>query len=145
MAEDAAGSARGEAVYLAKLAEQAERYDEMVEEMKKGGRGKGVPPASPRARPTTFPLLVNARTGGAHGARPGAVRGGAQPAVRGLQKRYWCKARVLAHYLQHRAEGGEQRQRGACAANQDLPQDGVCGKRGGRGQVWTRGCFGGEQ
>ncbi|KAF5840428.1 14-3-3 protein [Dunaliella salina] len=29
---------RGEAVYLAKLAEQAERYDEMVEEMKKVGR-----------------------------------------------------------------------------------------------------------
>ncbi len=37
-------SEREEAVYLAKLAEQAERYDEMVNEMKKVGLSQRVGP-----------------------------------------------------------------------------------------------------
>jgi hypothetical protein len=57
--------------------------------------------------------------------RRGAVRRGAQPAVCGLQERHRRAARVLAHRVLHRAEGGGERQRGARRPHQAVPGGGA--------------------
>merc|ERR1712000_110828 len=56
--------------------------------------------------------------------RRGAHRRGEEPALRGLQERHRCPPRFVEDYLLHRAEGGDQGQRGARQDDQGVPQEG---------------------
>jgi len=135
-------SARDDVVYMAKLCEQAERYDEMVGKMgdiaKMDVRGpfqiastsllaalSQTPQAhmqaarlncpqrnAVRCRPNTFTTSLPL----SHAGR--ADRRGAEPALRCVQERHRHPPRVLAHRLLHRAEGREQ---GQCQAGRDDP------------------------
>lgn len=98
-----------ESVYLAKLAEQAERYE-----------GK---PQSKRSADVR--LLTPSRNGREHEScclcRPGVVGGRAKSPIGCLQERHWRTPCFLEDRHFDRAEGGIQRQRGSGQAYQGLP------------------------
>ena len=101
---------REDSVYLAKLAEQAERYE-------------GAHARSMHARL----LTCGHRDGGEHEAGgvlgPGTHRRGAQPPQRRIQERHRCPSCILAHRVVHRAERGVKGQRGPGRHDQGLPRE----------------------
>lgn len=84
-------------VYLAKLAEQAERYE-----------GKTVPLYTVQANPD----LTFYRDGGVHEerglSRSGALGRGAQPFVGRLQERHWGETCIVENCHVNRAKRGVQ-------------------------------------
>ena len=102
---------REDCVYMAKLAEQAERYDEMVAEMKKVAKMVQEQELSVEERNLLSVAYKN---------------------VIGARRASW---RIIS---QHRAEGGEQKQRPARGANQEVPPCGAALCRKTRRSLTTR-------
>jgi len=112
---------REDSVYLAKLAEQAERYEGIYR------------------KSLLWAILITViRNGREYETRrfigPGADRRGAQPAFSRIQERHRCPPRILENRLFDRAERGVQRQRGS-----SLDDQGLQGKNRGRACQDLRG------
>ncbi|KAK9703570.1 14-3-3 protein [Popillia japonica] len=104
-------SEREDNVYKAKLAEQAERYDEMVEAMKKVAKLDVELTVEER----NLLSVAYKRNGGGHEESSKTRRrtdgGRTKPAVRSVQERDRRAASFLEDNLLDRTEGGEQRGR----------------------------------
>ena len=125
---------REECVYMAKLAEQAERYDEMVEEMKKVAKMVHDQELSVEERNLLSVAYKNV-IGEAEIANPVALsaclcgRWQSSQSLSGLSRTYLtllrticrCTPRFLEDHLQHRAERGNQGERRACCQDQEVP------------------------